>query len=215
MIFEDRKTAGKLLATRLRRLELKPPLIVLALPRGGVPVADPVASALNAPLDVMLVRKIGMPGQPELAIGAVASGGIIVNEPRFEATTRAFTRQFDDLAEIQRRELTRREQLFRPGLPPLDLKGQTVILVDDGLATGSTMLAAIRAARKAGAASIIAAAPVASADAVELIKAEADQLSILSVPAQLFAVGQFYEQFDQVEDSEVQRLLAQHQRARC
>lgn len=215
MIFEDRKAAGKLLVTRLRRLELKPPLIVLALPRGGVPVADPVASALNAPLDVMLVRKIGMPGQPELAIGAVASGGIIVNEPRFEATTRAFTRQFDDLAEIQRRELTRREQLFRPGLPPLDLKGQTVILVDDGLATGSTMLAAIRAARKAGAASIIAAAPVASADAVELIKAEADQLSILSVPAQLFAVGQFYEQFDQVEDSEVQRLLAQHQRARC
>jgi predicted phosphoribosyltransferase len=147
-----------------------------------------------------------------VAIGAIASGGIVVHEPRFEATSRAFARQFDDLADSQRRELTRAERLFRPGFPPLDLSGQTAILVDDGLATGSTMLAGIRAARQAGASLIVVAAPVASSDAVELIEAEADRVSILSVPMRLHAVGEFYENFDQVDDFEVKGLLAQHRR---
>lgn len=200
------------MATELQRLSLEPPIIVLGLPRGGVPVAHEIASALRAPLDVMLVRKVGMPGQPEVAIGAIACGGIVVHEPRFEATSRAFTRQFEDLADSQRRELMRAERLFRHALPPLDLSGQTAILVDDGLATGSTMLAGIRAARQAGASAIVVAAPVASADAVELIEAEADRVSILSVPMRLYAVGEFYANFDQVDDFEVKGLLAQHRR---
>lgn len=180
-----------------------------------MPVAYEVAHLLQAPLDVMPVRKIGMPEQPEVAIGALASGGVLVHEPRFEATTRAFRSQFEDLADLQRRELTRREQLFRSGLPPLDLAGKTVILVDDGLATGSTMLAAIRAARGAGARSVVAAAPVASADAVELIEPEADQVSMLTVPMRLYAVGEFYEDFDQVADATVLELLGRHRPARA
>ncbi len=208
--FKDRAAAGIALAHALKRRPLKPPLLVLGLPRGGVAVADKVASELQAPLDVILVRKIGMPGQPELAIGAIASGNIVVHEPRIEKEIPDLAPTFNTLVEAERRELERREQVFRAGLAPLTLKDKTVILVDDGIATGSTMLAAVRAARKAGATMIIAAAPVASAEAAELIRGEADEVVIVQVPALLFAIGEWYEQFEQLEDAEVSRLLALH-----
>ena len=173
-------------------------------------MAYEVARLLKAPLDVMLVRKIGMPGQPELAIGAIASGNVLVHEPR---VAQDFGAVFDRLIEDQRRELERRDRVYRAGLDPLDLEGKTVIIVDDGLATGSTMLAAIRAARKAGAAVIVVAAPVASPEAAELVRDEADSVVILETPAMLFSIGEWYEEFDQLEDAEVCRLLELHRRS--
>jgi predicted phosphoribosyltransferase len=170
-------------------------------------VAYEVARVLNAPLDVMLVRKIGMPGQPELAIGAIASGNIVVHEPRVAQQIAGLEEIFELLAEQQRRELERRERVYRSDLGPLELNGKTVILVDDGLATGSTMLAAVRAARNAGAASIIVAAPVASPDAANLVGTEADSVVFLQTPAMLHAIGAWYENFEQTDDDEVCRLL--------
>jgi putative phosphoribosyl transferase len=205
-IFPDRATAGAALGRELQRRWLKPPLLVLGLPRGGVPVAYEVAQVLKAPLDVMLVRKIGMPGWPELAIGAIASGNIVVHKPPLEEDIPAET--FERLVEEQRRELERRERLYRAGRSPVELKGKTVILVDDGLATGSTMLAAVRAARKAEAAAIVVAAPVASREAAELLRTEADSVVILQMPEMLFAIGGWYQHFEQLEDDEVTALLA-------
>jgi len=205
-IFPDRVTAGAALGLELQRRRLKPPLLVLGLPRGGVPVAYEVAQVLKAPLDVMLVRKIGMPGWSELAIGAIASGNIVVHKPPLEKEIQPET--FDRLVEEQRRELERRERLYRGGRSPLELKGKTVILVDDGLATGSTMLAAVRAARKAEAAAIVVAAPVASREAAELLRTEADSVVILQTPEMLFAIGGWYQHFEQLEDDEVTALLA-------
>lgn len=207
-IFKDRSTAGVELARELKRRLLQPPILVLGLARGGVPVAFEVASMLDAPLDVMLVRKIGMPGQSELAIGAIASGDVVVHEPRMEKEFPDLGETFDRLADQQRREIERRERIYRPGLAPLELKGKTVILVDDGLATGSTMLAAVRAARAAAAATIIAAAPVASSQAAALVRTEADAAVILQTPPSFFAISQWYESFEQLEDTEVRRLLA-------
>lgn len=206
-VFTDRATAGAALARQLKRQSLDPPLLVLGLPRGGVPVAYEVARALNAPLDVMLVRKVAMPGQSELAIGAIASGNIVVHEPRVARDYPELAPAFARIAEEQRRELDRREQLYRSGQPPLHLQDKTVILVDDGLATGSTMLAAIRAARKAGAGRIIVAAPVASPEAQELVSSEAEEAVILQTPPMLTAIGQWYQNFEQVDDTEVCRLL--------
>jgi putative phosphoribosyl transferase len=205
-IFADRATAGVALGRELQRRLLRPPLLVLGLPRGGVPVAYEVAQMLKAPLDVMLVRKIGMPGCNELAIGAIASGNILVHKPPLERKIPAET--FDRLAEEQRRELERRERIYRSGRPPLEVKGKSVILVDDGLATGSTMLAAVRAARKAHAAAIVVAAPVASPEAADLVRTEADSVVILQTPAILFAIGEWYQHFEQLEDEDVNRLLA-------
>jgi len=205
-IFPDRATAGAALGRELRGRRLKPPLLVLGLPRGGVPVAYEVAQILEAPLDVMLVRKVGMPGWPELAIGAIASGNILVHKPPLGAEVSAET--FDRLAQEQRRELERRERVYRGSRPPLELQGKTVILVDDGLATGATMLAAVRAARKAQASTIVVAAPVASGEAAELLRAEADSVVILQTPEPLFAIGGWYENFEQLEDDDVTRLLA-------
>jgi len=212
-MFPDRAAAGAALARELEGRTLASPLLVLALPRGGVPVAHEVARVLNAPLDVMLVRKVGMPGQPELAIGAVASGGIVVHEEGIEKDFPGLAESFDRIAAEERRELERRERVYRGGLAPLELKGKTVILVDDGLATGSTMLAAVRAARAGGAAAIVVAAPVASPQAAELVRAEADDVVILQTPAMLFAIGEWYEDFAQLEDDEVCRLLELHRRS--
>jgi putative phosphoribosyl transferase len=170
-------------------------------------VAYEVAHLLNAPLDVMLVRKIGMPGQTELAIGAIASGNIVVHEPHIPAQFPNLGATFDRLVEEQRRELARREDAYRSGLAPLELKGKTVILVDDGIATGSTMLAAVRAARKGGAGEIVVAAPVASAEAVALLEVEADQVVVLQMPTPLYSIGEWYEHFEQLGDAEVLRLL--------
>lgn len=211
--FKDRAAAGVALAQELQRRVLPPPLLVLGLPRGGVAVAHEVASRLEAPLDVMLVRKIGMPGQPELAIGAIASGGIVVHEARIEQEMPELAATFDTLVASERRELERRERTFRAGLAPLALRNKTVILVDDGIATGSTMLAAVRAARKAGAATLVASAPVSSTEAAELIRQEADVVVILQTPGMLFAIGEWYEHFEQLEDIEVSRLLALHRPA--
>lgn len=205
--FPDRTAAGRELGAALARRSYAAPPLVLGLPRGGVPVAWEVARALRAPLDVMIVRKVGMPGQPELAIGAIASGNIVVRDPD---TLRFLPEDadFDALAARERIELERREHAFRGGRPPLALQGRSVILVDDGLATGSTMLAAVRAARQAGATTVIAAAPVASHEAVALLTPECDVVEFLLVPPSLDAIGLWYEDFTQTPDSEVQRLLA-------
>jgi putative phosphoribosyl transferase len=211
-VFADRAAGGLALAQELQRRYLKPPVIVLGLPRGGVPVAFEVARLLNAPLDVMLVRKVGMPGQPELAIGAIASGNIVVHGSLIANEIPEVAQTFNHLVEQQRRELERRERVYRPGLGQLKLKGKTAILVDDGLATGSTMLAAVRAAHKAGAAAIVVAAPVASQEAVDLISTEADSIVILQIPAMLLSIGQWYEHFEQLEDEEVCRLLELNRR---
>ncbi len=204
-VFPDRAAAGVALARELKQRYLQPSLLVLGLPRGGVEVAYEVVQMLKAPLEVMLVRKIGMPGQPELAIGAIASGNIVVHDPRFEKEIPAAA--FDRLAAEQRRELERRERLYRAGLAPLELKDKTVILVDDGLATGSTMLAAVRAVREAHAAAVVVAAPVASPQAADLIGAEADGVVILQTPPAMLAIGEWYERFEQLEDADVTRLL--------
>jgi len=211
-VFADRAAAGVALARELQQRKLPSSVLILALPRGGVPVAHEIACALGAPLDVMLVRKVGMPGQPELAIGAVASGGIVVREAGIEREFPGIAAAFDRIATQERRELERREQVYRAGLAPLVLDGKAVVLVDDGLATGSTMLAAVRAARAGGAARIIVAVPVGSPQAAELLAPEADQLVILQTPAMLFAIGEWYERFEQLEDEEVCGLLGLHRR---
>jgi putative phosphoribosyl transferase len=207
-IFPDRTVAGRELGAALAQRKFATPPVVLGLPRGGVPVAFEVATALHAPLDVMVVRKVGMPGQPELAVGAIASGNIVVRDPDTLRYMPDGGAGFDALAARERIELERRERAFRGGRPPLDLNGKTVILVDDGIATGSTMLAAVRAARQAGAAAVIAAAPVSSHEAAALLGAEADEVLFLMVPPALYAIGQWYEVFDQTPDAEVCRLLA-------
>jgi len=209
-VFPDRAAAGGALAARMLQQHLTPPVLVLALPRGGVPVAYEIARALAAPLDVMLVRKVGMPGQPELAIGAVAAGDIVVHERTIEQEIPGIAADFERIAAQERLELRRREQVYRAGRGPLALQGRTVVLVDDGLATGSTMLAAVRAARAGGAERVVVAAPVASPQAAALVGAEADQLIILQTPAMLLAIGQWYECFEQLEDVEVCRLLELH-----
>ena len=206
-LFADRRAAGRQLAAALAKLRLQPPLVVLGLPRGGVPVAFEVARALRAPLDVMLVRKVGMPGQPELALGAVAAGSVTVRQRHGYSGFEPDAREFAALAERERGELERREQLYRAGRPPLELTGKTAVLVDDGLATGATMLAAVRAARKAGAAAVVAAAPVGSDEGATLVGAECDRVAILEIPPSLYAIGEWYEDFGQIEDSEVCELL--------
>ena len=207
-VFPDRSAAGAALGSAVKERKLRPPVLVLGLPRGGVQVAYEVARALDAPLDVLVVRKIGMPGQPELAIGAIASGNIVVREPGAGLSQLIGDQLFGRLVERERAELERRERLYRAGLPPPDLKDKTVVLVDDGLATGNTMLAAVRAARQAGAASVVVAVPVASTEAAALVGAEADDQVILQIPEYLIAVGQWYERFEQLDDAEVQRLLS-------
>ena len=205
--FADRTEAGIELGRSMSRLSLRAPVIVLALPRGGVPVAYEVAQALHAPLDVLVVRKIGLPGQPELAVGAIASGDVLVREPAAESSFGLDDHTFALLAERERAELERRERRYRGGRPPLELTGKTVVLVDDGLATGATMLAALRAARQAGASSVVVAAPVASDTATSLLGQEADALALLQVPPGLHSIGEWYWSFPQVGDTEVRSLL--------
>ncbi len=203
-VFADRAAAGRELAVALRKLHLRGRLLVLGLPRGGVPVAFEVARALRAPLDVLCVRKIGLPGQPEFAIGALAVGEVLLRTADASAISEA---EFQALARRERIELERRAQAYRAGRAPLDLAGQQVILVDDGLATGTTMQAAVRSARHAQAASVTIAVPVASASALELLAEEADHICCLEAPSEFMAVGQFYRHFDQTDDAEVRELL--------
>jgi len=202
--FANRTMAGVELGHAIRQRGLEAPAIVLGLPRGGVPVAFEIARIIGATLDVLPVRKIGLPDNPELAVGAIA-GRTIVRERN--GALEVPTRIFADMARVQRAELRRRERAYRAGLPPLNLKGQEVLLVDDGLATGCTMLAAVREADRLGATRILVAVPIASDGGHALVRAEANEVIALRIEPHLSSVGEWYEDFSQVEDSAVCELL--------
>jgi putative phosphoribosyl transferase len=206
--FRNRSEAGRALARRLTSYAGRADIVVLALPRGGVPVAFEIARALGAPLDVFLVRKLGVPGHEELAMGAIASGGARVLDPE---VLRAYGVREEDVARVtaeERRELNRREIAYRGDRPPLDPRGRTVILVDDGLATGSSMRAALAALQPLSPARVVVAVPVAPRSTVFSLQSLADEVVCLATPGHFFAVGMFYENFEQVSDEEVCDLLA-------
>ena len=210
--FDDRVDAGRALAKALAARKDLANAIVLALPRGGVPVGYEVALALGLPLDVLVVRKLGLPSQPELAMGAIASGGAVV---RNEEVLRYLGGRADAFEQVKRREqaeLERRELEYRGERAPLEMAGRDAILVDDGLATGATMEAAVRALRAADARRVIVAVPVASGEASDRIAAVADEIVCLETPIFFSAVGQWYRDFGQTSDDEVRELLAQSQR---
>ena len=205
--YRDRAEAGRYLATELMDYANRNDVIVLGLPRGGVPVAFEVARALGAPLDVFLVRKLGLPGHEELAIGAIASGGVrILNEavlrqiPLDEA-------EIDAIAAREQAELDRREKLYRGGRPPLDPRDRVVILVDDGLATGASMRAAVEAVRRMGPKRVVVAVPVAARETCEDLGREVDELVCPVTPEPFYAVGLWYDDFSQTTDEEVEALL--------
>lgn len=210
--FPNRRDAGREVAQKLLEYRSRSDVNVLALPRGGVPVAYEVALALKAPLDVWIVRKLGLPGQEELAIGAIASGGIrILNHDIIQAVgLRKST--IDKVTEQELEELGRREQQYRGNRPPCDVRDRTVILIDDGLATGASMLAAVRGLRMQTPASIVVAVPAASPQAIEILKAEADEVVSLIAPYEFKGVGNWYEDFSQTTDEEVQVLLEEANR---
>jgi len=205
--FADRRDAGRALASRLRDHAGTPNLLVLGLPRGGVPVAYEVAVALGAPLDVFVVRKLGVPGHEEMAFGAIASGGVQVLDRVVIGQLGISDAAIDSVIRAERAELEQREQLYRPERQFSDIEGRTVILVDDGVATGASMYAAIQALRRERPARIIAATPVASADAVTLLSTAADECVCVLAPPVFHAVGLWYRNFDQTTNEEVQRLL--------
>lgn len=206
--FRDRRDAGAVLADALQSHGSRENLLVLALPRGGVPVAFEVARRLRAPLDVFIVRKLGMPGREEVAMGAIASGGVrVLNDYVVNVLPRAEL-AIAQATEKETRELRRREAEYRPGRDPVVVRDRTVILVDDGLATGATMRAAVQALREQKAAAIIVAVPVAAPDTCEEFKHLADEVVCATTPESFQAVGQFYEDFTQTTDDEVRQLLA-------
>ena len=211
MIFRDRTEAGQKLAERLTEYEGRDDVIVLALPRGGVPVAYEVANRLNAPLDVFLVRKLGVPGLEELAMGAIASGGTRVLNASVIGPLRIPEAAIDAVAEKEEQELQRREKEYRDDLPPPDVAGKVVILVDDGLATGATMKAAAAALRKQGPSKIVVAVPLSSASACEEFGSEVDAIVCPVTPEPFYGVGMWYEDFSQTTDQEVRDLLKKSQ----
>jgi predicted phosphoribosyltransferase len=199
--YRDREDAGRVLADRLAGLVGQPDVTVLGLVRGGVPVARVVAERLGAPLDVLVVRKLGMPLAPEVAFGALGPNGVRVLNEQVSARLSP-----EDVAEVQRREQTeleRRERLYRAGRPPLDLTGRTAVVVDDGLATGATARAAVQVARRLGARRVVVAVPVGASDAYEMLVAEADEVVCAQRPADFGAVSSYYEDFHEVSDDEV------------
>ncbi|MGQ0429743.1 MAG: phosphoribosyltransferase [Gammaproteobacteria bacterium] len=208
LIYPNRKAAGKTLAALLGDQAGRRDIVVLALPRGGVPVAAEIARHLDAPLDVLNVRKLGMPWQPEYAAGAIAPGGVLVFNPKAQAETAALERLLAPVIAEERRELDRREAAYRRGRPPLEAGDRIVILVDDGIATGATMEAAVMAARAMGAKSVIVAVPVAPPEAVRRLSRLADRVLCPEQPAGFMAVGQFYAEFPQLTDAEVVDQLA-------
>ncbi len=207
-IFQDRTDAGRQLAEKLLSYAGRDDVIVLALPRGGVPVAFEVAQRVRVPLDVCVVRKLGVPGHEELAMGAIASGGVrVLNEDVLYVLPDAQS-IVEMVTAIEREELKRRERDYRSNRPAPEVRGRTVILVDDGLATGATMRAAAAALRQQGAAKIIVAVPVGAPGTCHEIRSVADEVVCLQTPGSFMGVGQYYEDFSQTTDEEVRELLA-------
>jgi predicted phosphoribosyltransferase len=206
--FRNRTEAGRRLAEKLAAYAGRPDILVLALPRGGVPVGYEVARALGAPLDVFMVRKLGVPGYEELAMGAVATGGVRVLNDEIVRGLGISEHEIDAAVARELQELARRERLYRGARPPPDVAGRTVVLVDDGLATGATMRAAVAAVRQQKPARIVVAVPTASPETCEAMKAEADDVICAMTPEPFFAVGHWYEDFTQTTDDEVRELLA-------
>ncbi|MBV9090295.1 MAG: phosphoribosyltransferase [Mycobacteriaceae bacterium] len=206
--FSDRREAGRVLADALDEYRDKPDVFVLGLPRGGVPVAWEVAAALHAPLDVFVVRKLGAPRWEELALGALSGGGGVVLNDEVVRSLRISDEQLQQVIERESAELARRETAYRGQRPPVDLTGKTAILVDDGIATGASMLAAVRAVRSAEPARIVVAVPVAPPSAQRQLTRVADEVVCVTVPASFLAVGEYYGDFSQTSDEEVRTLLA-------
>jgi len=207
-MFRDRLEAGELLGQALGFLKGRKDVVVLAIPRGGVPVGREVANAIGAPLDIVITRKMGAPGNPELAVGAVAEDGEMILEDevvRMLAVPRDYLKRE---AARQAEEIKQREKKYRDGRPFPKLEGKTAVIVDDGIATGSTVRAAAESLRRRGAAAIIVAAPVAPPETVAELSETADKVVCLSTPAYFSAIGEFYEQFEQVEDDVVEKILA-------
>jgi putative phosphoribosyl transferase len=208
VVFRDRRHAGRALAQVLTAYANRPDVIVLALPRGGVPVAFEVAEALHSPLDVFIVRKLGVPGHEEYAMGALASGGVRVLNKNVMRILDIPDTAVETVTRSEQRELERRERLYRGDRPAPDVHGRTVILVDDGLATGSTMLAAVKALHTQHPGRIVVAVPTASAETCEDLRSEADEVICATTPEPFRAVGLWYEDFSQTSDEEVRELLA-------
>jgi putative phosphoribosyl transferase len=208
--FRDRADAGRLLAAELASRKFPEGTVVLALPRSGVPVAVKIAESLRASLDVVPVRKLGVPWQPELAMGALA-GQTRVLDDQLIRDLRVSDAEVEAIVARETAELGRQELLYRKGRPPLNLKGRTVLLVDDGIATGSTMLAAARHVKSFQPEKLIIAVPVCSAHALTTLKKEVHEVVYLAVPEPFFAVGEWYTEFQQIRDAEVQRMLAHSQ----
>ena len=208
--FPDRHAAGRELADRLRTYAGRDDVLVLALPRGGVPVASQVAEALGAPLDLFLVRKLGTPGHRELAMGAIASGGVRVLNDDVVEWYGVTPRDIELVAREEQRELERREAEYREGRPTTPLTGRVVILIDDWLATGSTMKAAVQAVKQQGPSRVIVAVPVGARDTCVELDAIADEVVCARMPQPFSAVGQWYIDFDQTTDEEVKALLRHH-----
>lgn len=210
IVFRDRRHAGRVLAQALAAYANRADVLVLALPRGGVPVGFEVAEALHAPLDVLVVRKLGVPGHEEYAMGAIASGGVRVLNENVVRLLRVDSAALEATTLREQGELERRERLYRESSVRPDVPGRTVILVDDGLATGSTMLAAVKALRVQTPGRIVVAVPIASRDTCEDLRTEADEVVCASTPEPFRAVGLWYRDFSQTSDDEVRDLLARH-----
>jgi putative phosphoribosyl transferase len=207
MRFHDRKEGGRLLAERLSRYAGRDDVLVLGLPRGGVPVAYEVARALRAPLDVFVVRKLGVPGQPELALGAVASSGVRVLNEEVVAAVGLDEQAIEQVSERELAEVARREREYRGARAPPELRGKVVILVDDGLATGASMRAAALAARQLGPKQVVVAVPVAADQTCDEFRDHVDEVVCAFTPEPFYAVGLWYENFEQTNDEEVRQLL--------
>ena len=215
-MFRDRREAGQILADRLRQYANRPDVIVLALPRGGVPVAFEVAKRLKAALDVFVVRKLGVPGHEELAMGAIASGGVRVLNDHVLQYVRIPERVIDNVTSFEEGELERRQRLYRGSRPPLQIKGKTVIIVDDGLATGSTMRVAVQALRQLQPKKIIVAVPVGARETCDSFMHQVDTMAVcVMTPEPFQAVGLWYADFSQTTDEEVRELLDRASKAKA
>jgi len=207
MIFQNRAEAGQQLASHLEKYANRDDVIVLAVPRGGVPIAFEVARALNLPLDIFVLRKLGVPGHEEFAFGAIGSGGVRVLDRQIVESLGLSNMVIDLITRAERAELARREQIYRGRRPPLNVRGKIVILVDDGIATGASLTAGVHAVRQMQPAAIVIAAPVAPRSTVKRLRHEVDDVVCVETPERFYGVGRFYHDFSQVSDEEVNALL--------